>query len=174
MPKLSFALENLKNIQEMIRFADTKAGAVLVVYGFLITIYIEIGKNLSLAMNNNTAFGIFTFIIGCMSGISILYEVMCLFLKVIKPKLANGYEKDERCIYYFEHIASCSRAEIIESIMNVEEGNMVSELSTQIHENSKVLTQKLSAIRSGINRLIASGILVATYGVAAKILEVAK
>lgn len=174
MPKLTFSLENLKNIQEMIRYADQKAGAVLVVYGFFITIYIEIGKNLSLALYNNTMFGIFTFIIGCMSGILILHEVTYLFLKVIRPRLANGYDTEEKCIYYFEHVACCSKEELIETIMNIEEGNMVSEIATQIHENSKVLTRKLFAIKSAINRLIASGILVATYGVAAKILEVVK
>jgi len=155
----------------MIRFADQKAGAVLVVYGFLITIYIEIGKNLVLTLSNLTILGIFIFIIGLVSGLLILNEVMCLFVKVIRPRLANGYNANEKCIYYFEHVANCSRSEIVESIISIDEVKMVSEIATQIHENSKILVSKLSAIRSVINRLIVAGILVAAFGLATKILQ---
>lgn len=174
MPRLSFALENLKNIQEMIRFADQKAGAVLVVYGFLITIYIEIGKSLSFAVTNTSKAGICAFIIGAMSGALIVHEIICLFIKVIRPRLAKNYVDGERCIYYFEHVALCSRTELVESITNIEEVSMISEIATQIHENSKILTRKLTAIKAAINRLIATGILVAIYGIAAKFLEVVK
>ena len=174
VPRFSFALENLKNIQEMIKFADQKAGAVLVVYGFLITIYLEIGKNLSFELHNNTNSGICTFVIGVISGFLILYEVICLFQNVVKPRLANDYKPEERCIYYFDHIARCSRSELVESIQNIEESNMVSEIATQLHENAKILTRKLTAIKTAINRLVASGILVAAFGVAAKMLEVVK
>lgn len=100
----------------MIRFADQKAGAVLVVYGFLITIYLEIGKSLSFAIGNTSRAGVCTFIIGVISGALILNEVINLFIKVIKPRLAKGYNAEDRCIYYFEHVASCSRSELVESI----------------------------------------------------------
>lgn len=41
----NYCLENFKNIQELIKFADQKASGLLVVYGFLITIYINFLEN---------------------------------------------------------------------------------------------------------------------------------
>jgi hypothetical protein len=172
VPRLLFSLENLKNIQEMIRFADQKAGAVLVVYGFLITIYGEIGKGLLFALKNPSPIGIATFILGLMSGAIILNEIILILLKVVRPRLASNYNPDERCLYYFDHITSCTKPEVIESILNIDETKMVSDIATQIHENAKILNSKLAAVKSSINRLVFSGIFVAVYALLAKLLEV--
>lgn len=174
MPRLSFTLENLKNIQDMIKFSDQKAGAVLVVYGFMISIYLEIGKGLLFSFKNISVIGIVVFIAGLISGGLILHEIISLLSKVIKPRLATSYNPDERCLYYFDHISRCKKSDIVESILSIDETAMVSDIATQIHENSKILNTKLLAVKSAINRLIVSGLTVAIYAVLAKVLEAIK
>lgn len=172
MPRLTFALENLKNIQEMIRFADTKAGAILVVYGFIISLYVEIGKSLSLCFKNISIFSSTAFIFGFAAGAIILHQVISIILNIVRPRLATDYNSEDRCLYYFDHIARCTKVDIVESIQNIDEKSMVNDIATQIHENAKILNHKLKAVKSATNRLIVSGLLVVAYGIAAKLLEV--
>lgn len=174
MPRLSFSLENLKNIQDMIKFSDQKAGAVLVVYGFLISIYLEIGKGLSLSFKNISIIGIVVFVAGLISGVMILHEIISLLSEVIKPRLATSYNPEERCLYYFDHISRCSKSDLLESMLSIDETAMVSDIATQIHENAKILNTKLLAVKSAINSLIASGLSVAIYAILAKVLEALK
>jgi hypothetical protein len=164
-------LENLKNIQEMIRFADQKAGAVLVVYGFLITVYSETGKGLIFSFKSATPMGISTFIVGAVSGGYILGEVIRILLNIVRPRLATGYNSNERCLYYFDHIVRCTRQELVDSILNINEATMIADIATQIHENSKVLNAKLEAVKASIDRLIISGLGVVVYAITAKFLE---
>jgi len=172
MPRLEFSFENLKNIQEMIRFADQKAGAILVVYGFIITIYVEIGKGLTFILSKPSLLSICVFVIGFTSGALILHEVVSMLLKVVRPRLATNYNPEERCLYYFDHITRCTKPELVESILNIDETAMVSDIASQIHENAKILNAKLEAVKSSINRLVVSGISVVAYAISSRLLEI--
>ena len=46
MEKQEFALESFKNIQQLIQFTDQKSGAILVVSGLVLTVFLEFSKNL--------------------------------------------------------------------------------------------------------------------------------
>jgi hypothetical protein len=172
VPRLSFALENLKNIQEMIRFADAKAGAILVVYGFIISLYVEIGKSISFCIKNISIFSSITFVCGFAAGSVILHQVISIILNIVRPRMATDYNSEDRCLYYFDHIARCTKVDIVDSIQNIDEKSMVNDIASQIHENAKILNRKLIAVKSATDRLVVCGLLVVVYGIAAKLLEV--
>ncbi|ESS66027.1 hypothetical protein MGMO_216c00020 [Methyloglobulus morosus KoM1] len=64
MEKQNFALESIKNIQELIRFIDQKSGAVLLVSGLIMTAFLEFSKELIFNFKSNPRRG-FHFLIRC-------------------------------------------------------------------------------------------------------------
>lgn len=148
MNKDVYALENFKNIQDLIKFMDQKAGVLLVVYGFMFTVYVQISNSLTLDNNFwghdiiHKFFSLSCFISGSLFIILSVFEVYIIIFRVIQPKLAVNYKNDEICLYYFKHISSLSKENFITKFNKFDEKNILNEILGQVYEVSKIVDEK--------------------------------
>lgn len=147
MDKITFALEDFKNIQDLIKFIDQKAGIVLVFYGFIVTAIIEIIKTVTLT--NPFILSTYKMIMTLLSytsGITLfgilVYQVYYIIFHVINPKVASNYCNGERCLYYYEHISKMNKGQFKNSFIKLSDDNMLDEILGQIYEVSQILNKK--------------------------------
>lgn len=169
MEKESFLIEDFKNIQELIRFNDQKAAAILVVCGIILTVFIEVSKKLTFAsiealkISEDLAIGVTTFVFGimfCVTIVLILYQ--CIF-NILKPKFANHYTNGDTSILYFEHIANRTKADFKTEIENVDDDSIIENLTDQIYETSKILLSKSKACALIMNLVFANILILLFY-----------
>lgn len=153
MEKHDFALESFKNIQELIRFIDQKAGAVLVISGFVLTTFLEFSKELAFT-RSISATGATVFICGLATG-GLLICAIYLSIKTIKPKLAENYVAGEHSLFYFEHLAQMQKTNICTEINSLSEEKMIEHIVSQSFEVSKILTEKTKNV--GLSMMFLSG-----------------
>ena len=145
--KSNLALENLKNIQEMIRHIDQKVYLTLVVYGFLITIYLEEAK--TLIFKNPFSFlgikcfmSLMTFASGLFFCVSIIIQIYFILFKIICSRNAKNYkEKESNCLFYFEHIKKMGKQKFLKKFKN-SEIKLLDDILTQIYEVSCIFEKK--------------------------------
>lgn len=143
-----FGLENFKNIQEIIKFTDQKAGFLLVVYGFVLTAFIEASKDLVFCNPVNCASrieavqSIFTFIVGFILIIAIAYQFYILIFRILKPRSANHYKNNELSLFYFGHICKMEPVEFSDKFDNLNDESIKVEIKKQIYEVSKIAAMK--------------------------------
>lgn len=148
MDKYQMLQYNHSNIQELIRFMDQKAGALLVIYGFILTILIETTKNLKLVNPfefNSFSKGIIsssTFILGAWLLILLLYQIYVVLFQIIKPRSAKNYSPDEITTNYFKHISLLKKEKFIESYSNISSEKAEKELLDQVYEIACILNEK--------------------------------
>ncbi|MCP8615240.1 hypothetical protein [Salirhabdus salicampi] len=157
---------NHSNIQELIRFIDQKAGALLVIYGFLFTATIEYAKKLSFInpfnLNNGfiTTLSIVELVTGLLLIYLLIYQIYIVLFRIIKPRHASNYTQEELSIIYFDHISKQNKFEYINHIEQLPEDNLKTfiqrELATQIHEISSIMSQKSKNLNSLLNYLFFS------------------
>lgn len=156
MNKIPYAIENFKNMQELIRFADQKAGAIIVIYGFILSMSYETSKSLVLSLPSKTninMLGIVTFIVGATLILLILFQIYQILNNILKPRLANNYKHSDSCLYYFEHVAAQDKSEVMACFANMDESTMISDVASQIYEVSNTLTTKMKMVSNAINNL---------------------
>jgi len=152
MDKVIFALENFKNIQELIKFIDQKAGAILVLYGFIIAAFIEFTNRLFLVNPfeigdyKKSLISIMTFVSGLALVLILLYQLYSILFDIIKPRLAKNYSKNEYSLFYFEHIAHIDKKVIIADYENITEERMLAEVIGQVYEVSKIMKKKVKKL----------------------------
>jgi len=157
MDKVLYAIENFKNMQELIRFADQKAGAIIVVYGFILSMAFETSKPLVFFVPDRTnvnALGVVTFVVGAVLVYLIATQIFYIFNSILKPRLAKNYNNSESCLYYFEHVAATDKAEVMSCFSNMDEKTMISDVASQIYEVSNTLNTKMLTVNNAINKLI--------------------
>lgn len=147
MDRLTFAIESFKNTQELIRFIDQKAGAVLVIYGFILTVFVDFAKKLQfvnpfelkgcIPMLHSIA----TLLIGSFLAGMLLYKIYILVAKILRPRLAGNYDPEKMSIYYFEHISQ-DKSAYMQTFHQIEDNKLVDEVLEQVYEVSKIMTQK--------------------------------
>ena len=162
MDKISFAIEDFKNIQELIRFIDQKAGALLVIHGFVFTAFFEYAKTLIL-INPFMLFGIrqilfsiAVFVTGILYVSFFLYQVFHLLFRVIGPKYDSNYLNGESCLYYFKHISSSAKDDFINRFKNLTDDAMLDEILGQIYEVSGIICKKSEQFCWAIRYLFAN------------------
>jgi len=171
MDKVEFAIENFKNMQELIRLADQKAGAIVIVYGFIITATYESSKGLILiAPHASDAVGLLTFAAGFGLVLVILYQIQFILCCILKPKLASNYKRGDSCLYYFEHVAAQDKAEIMSCFVQLDEDAMLSDVASQIYEVSNTLTTKMKMVSQAINGLCWATALTVLYVILGKLI----
>lgn len=154
MDKIPYAIENFKNMQELIKFADQKAGAIIVVYGFILSMSYEVSKSLVFCVPNKAnvgMLGILTFVVGATLLCLIVAQIYYILNSILKPRLANNYNHSDSCLYYFEHVAAKDKAEVMSCFANMDEATMISDVSSQVYEVSNTLTTKMQMISRVIN-----------------------
>lgn len=157
MDKVLYAVENFKNMQDLIKFADQKAGAIIVIYGFILSIAYEASKSLEFLMpsgSNLNVLGMITFMVGTILTCLILIQIYRILNNILKPRLANNYNHTETCLYYFEHVAAKDKSEIMTCFSHMDENTMLSDVASQIYEVSNTLNNKMRAVSKSINDLI--------------------
>lgn len=170
MDRCEFAIESFKNVQELIRFIDQKAGAVLVIYGFILTAFIDFAKKLDF-VNPFDAEGFFsivhsilTFVFGlCLTSI-LMYQMYILIIEILRPRLAMNYSVDKKSIYYFEHIASMQKQSYISTFQQLEnENELTAEVLEQVYEVSKIMKTKAEKLSRVMNCLYFSIVLLLIF-----------
>lgn len=145
--RCTLALENLKNIQEMIRHIDQKVYLTLIVYGFLINFFLKEFQNSNFFNPFNFSglkfwicFG--TFFFGALFLISIIYQIWFVLFKIICSRSSKNYKADEiDCLFYFSHINKMSKTKFLENFKN-SEIKLLNDILTQIYEVSRILDSK--------------------------------
>jgi hypothetical protein len=156
LDKISYAIENFKNMQELVRFADQKAGALIVIYGFILTMTYEASNTLEFNIPddpNDNMLGILLFVVGMILCYLIFYQVYNIFDNILKPRLANNYNSKESCLYYFEHVAAKNKSDIMSCFEDLDENKMLSDVAGQIYEVSNTLTTKMEMVSKSITYL---------------------
>jgi len=155
--RLTFALESFKNIQDLIKFVDQKSGAILVVTGLIFTGYIQFVEGLIFVEPNKVG------LLGKLTFLASLSTFICLFLvvyinifKVLKPRKAKNYKKDESSLFYYEHIFDTGKVEILNRYESIEENVMLKNIIDQQHEIAGILKLKTHALNKSLNWLFAS------------------
>jgi hypothetical protein len=164
--KISFAIENFKNIQELIRFMDQKAGVLLIMYSCVVSTFIEFSKGLCFInpfVYKNTLISIFTFITGICLIILCLYQIYCIIFKIILPRKAHNYNSNETCLYYFGHIANFNKGQFLNEFNQLNDAKILEVILGQIYEVSKIMKQKSENFITAAKCLFCSVIILLLY-----------
>jgi hypothetical protein len=140
MDKINYALESFKNIQDLIKFADQKAGAILVVISLIFTAFVQYLGNLSFSLTNRTFIGVSTFIAGIGTLVCLSLVIYYSIFKILKPRLAKNYQESELSTFYFEHISKESK-NIHKIFETITEEIMIKDILNQKIEGSNILNE---------------------------------
>ncbi|CAM4003394.1 Hypothetical transmembrane protein [Flavobacterium branchiophilum] len=141
MDKINYALESFKNIQDLIKFADQKAGAILVVIGLIYTAFVQYLENLVFSLTNPTFIGVFTFVMGIGTIVCLSFVLYYSLFKILKPRLSKNYREEDLSTFYFEHISKESK-NIHTKFETITEEIMLKDILDQKIEVSNILNEK--------------------------------
>lgn len=157
MEKHSFAIESFNNIQGLIKFIDQKSGAVLVVSGLILKIFLEFSTKLVFVSFSSLSFtGTITFIFGTATVGLLTYVIYLLIFKVISPRLAKNYSENEFSLFYFEHLAKMGKEQINQQFENLEKERILKYILDQTFEISRILEEKTIALNDSMRYLFFS------------------
>jgi Ca2+/Na+ antiporter len=141
MDKINYALESFKNIQDLIKFADQKAGAVLIVVGLIFTAFVQYLEKLTFSTDNVTTIGTITFLTGLATLICMIVVLYYSVFKILKPRFAKNYQEGELSTFYFEHISKVNK-ELHVKYENISDEDMLKDIIDQQIEVSHILNEK--------------------------------
>lgn len=141
MDKINYALESFKNIQDLIKFADQKAGAVLIVVGLIFTAFVQNIEKLTFSTDNATVIGTITFLSGLVTLVCVVVVLYYSVFKILKPRFAKNYQEGELSTFYFEHINKDNKA-LHEKYENLSGEGMLKDIIDQQIEVSNILNEK--------------------------------
>jgi hypothetical protein len=163
MNRDNFIIENFKNHQELIKFADQKVAAILVIASLLLTTFVGSLSDLNFINPFQELDSLFvkfcsigTFIFAVLSFGSLIFLIIIIVLSLLKPRKANEYIEGEYSLFYYEHINNMSRVDFIENIRKEKEEELDKHIITQIYELARILNKKNEKLIS-ISKLIVFG-----------------
>jgi hypothetical protein len=162
MNKNDLAQYNHSNIQELIRFIDQKAGALLVIYGFILTALVEYSKDLifinpfKLSKFPDIFISMLLFLAGAWILFLMLYQIYVVIFKIIRPRKAVNYTQEEISTIYFNHISKSKKEDFIKLYTELPDDKVQKELLDQIYEVSCILSQKSENFNSILKWLYTS------------------
>lgn len=157
MEKNVFALESFKNIQDLIKFVDQKSGGVLVVSGFILTVFLDIYKELNFNHGYCSLLAITTIAIGIITVLLLIYTIYLSIFKILKPRLAIHYAGNDNSLFYFNHLASMTdKTVMFDQFKNINDDLMLKNVTDQIFEVSKILDKKIIELHNSMNCLFFS------------------
>lgn len=157
--KLDFALESFKNIQDLIRFIDQKAGALLVVYGLLITAFLEGVKGLTFVNPfalgaKQVTFSIVTFLLGAFTVVHLAYSIWFVLNGIIKPRTCKS--EAARSVFYYEHICGMLRSDFITTCREMSDDELLTQVLDQVYEVAVIMHEKSDKLTTAIKNLLVS------------------
>lgn len=157
MEKQIFALESFKNIQELIRFIDQKSGAVLLVSGLILTVFLEFSKVLVFDFDSFSYASVVTFAFGLTTSASLIYTIYLSIFKILRPRLAMHYCGNECSLIYFNHLSIMTdKPTMFEEFKKLDNESILKNITDQIFEVSKVLDKKIIELHNAMNYLFFS------------------
>lgn len=153
----------LGNINDWIKYSDTKATILLTLYGVIITIVYTNANDTLIGLNSSNWILFFSILSITLSGLSILFSFLC-----VNPSLKNN---NPESIIYFGHIQKKFKnaTEYLEKSDEIIKSELKhqKELTEQIHTNSKIAWKKFSYVTWSIRffafALISMIITILTY-----------
>lgn len=144
MKKADYLLENLKNIQDIVKFADQKATAILIVCGLLLTIFTEIAKKSEITFEyaSQTFWSISMFLSGFIFIILIVIILYICVVHVLRPKFAKHYNVNDYSTFYYKHIADKELSYFKKKISSLDNEKIIDDLTCQVYEISSLLKTK--------------------------------
>lgn len=148
MKKVDLALESYKANQELIKFVDQKSGIVLVVFGFILTIYLKTVEVLSFVnpFQQNKLLEIlsslFIFILSISLGVTLLLQIYLITYKIILPRLAKHYNKSKDSLIYYDHVANLEREKYFTLFKELDDSEILSQILCQNYELSIIIFEK--------------------------------
>jgi Family of unknown function (DUF5706) len=148
MDKDELMIHNHTNIQELIRFVDQKAGALLVIYGFILTATVEFAKDLefinplSLKSGWESFLSVALFAIGFLLLALLIFQVYFVLFEIVKPRSAKNYTQEESSVLYFNHISKSSKDEFINLYFDITSDEIKKQMLIQIYEVSCIMSKK--------------------------------
>ncbi len=157
MDKHTFALESYKSTQELIRFADQKAGAVLVVAGLELSVFLSSIDKLTFNGNYTSAVSILTLILSISTALLLITTLYLSVFKVLRPRLANHYSGNDASLFYFNHLASMTdKTGMFDQFNRVTDDVVLRNLTDQIFEVSKIMNAKTNGLYYSMNASLLS------------------
>lgn len=157
MDRTTFAIESFKNIQDLIRFVDQKASAVLVVTGLIFTGYVKFLSELTLATSKSiTLIGVLVFITSLVTAICLIMVISIIIFKVLNPRNAKHYKSKELSLFYYEHIFQMGKAKIYEKYKTIDEETILKNITDQQYEVSNILKEKTNDLGKSLKWLFFS------------------
>ncbi len=154
MEQQEFALECFKNTQELIRFVDQKSGAVLVVSGLILTVFLEISKALIFQFQPISWAGFLTFLFGTTTTLLLIYVIYISIFKILRPRLAKHYAATELSLLYFNHLAQVNdKSAMFMQFKKLDDDVILQNITDQVFEISKILDNKIIALHHSMNFL---------------------
>jgi hypothetical protein len=156
------AFDSLKMTQELIRFIDTKANILLVVYGILITTFFKLSEKmnfvnpLTIHPLSSKILSIINFTIGTLFWITIFYQLHQIIYGVIIPRYAKNYSEGDSSSFYFAHIACIEKTKFISNFLALDENAMLNEILDQLFEVSCILSTKTKHLTKAVKTLYSS------------------
>ena len=141
MDKINYALESFKNLQDLIKFMDQKAGAILVVIGLIFTAFVQYLGNLKFSFYKPTCIGVLTFMVGFATIVCLFFVIYYSIFKILKPRFAKNYQEGELSSFYFEHISKESK-NIHKKFESITDEIMLKDILDQKIEVSNILNEK--------------------------------
>lgn len=141
--KTDLAFKLLDNVQNLIKFADTKINVLLVISGVTTTFILSNFQGLfNLCLISKIALGLFF----------IMFLIFIVFsILTISPRKDNHTGNSVSKTIYFEHIAS--RIEVkdfINDYTKLDEPGFQSDLLYQVFENSKIADKKFKFYKKSL------------------------
>ena len=143
MEKEDFMLENFKNCQDMIRLFEQKANILLIVYGVLLTYYIQVSNLLKYTALATLGFieaikAVSTFLLLVSSIIIFIYGMYLIIYKILMPSSAKYYNDQKKSVFYFGHISSMEKDCYRNTVIALKDDNILGEIIDQVYEVSKI------------------------------------
>lgn len=171
MDKTTFAIEAFKNIQDLIKFVDQKAGAVLVVAGLIFTGYVNFLSELSLATSKSiTVIGVLVFLASLATTICLTMVITIIIFKVLNPRNAKHYKSKELSLFYYEHIFQTGKEKVFEKYKTIDEETILKNIIDQQYEVSNILKEKTIELGKSLKWLFFSIVSVMIFIIFSKLI----
>lgn len=157
--KCNLAVENFKNIQELIRFIDQKTNFIFIIIGFLITIFLEISKkfifvNPSIYYGNKFILSWTILISGTLFIFSVLYQFYIILFKIIFSRKAKNNRKKFQSLFYCDDICKDKISNFINKFKTASDEKMLNSILSQVYEVANIFNEKNNNYHKSVRILV--------------------
>ena len=150
--QIQFARHNFENEQALIRFADTKAAAIITIVIFLAASGLQIAKDATHYLIFNTPIGLVVSIVFICSCVTFLLAFLWCLVRVetaLKPR-GGDLRKPQigRDILWQDHVLNhTTDDQYFDAVRKADSELLLRNLTDQIYELSHISREKMSAIQ---------------------------